>query len=160
VAIDGANRHDSKLLAATLDGLAVLRPDPEEGKQHLCLDKGYDHGFVREEAAGRGYEHHIRRCGEGRSEPHPDGKARHWVVERTISWLNRSRRLLVRWEKRAENYLAFPHLACAQLIVARLGCQDKVFAPVLLRRPARATLLYAIERARQALNSGARTRLA
>jgi putative transposase len=29
------------------------------------------------------------------------------VVERAHSWLNRSRRLLVRWEKKAENYLAF-----------------------------------------------------
>ncbi len=41
VAVDGANRHDSKLLAATLDGIVVLRPEPEEGEQHLCLDKGY-----------------------------------------------------------------------------------------------------------------------
>ncbi|MGI8475847.1 MAG: IS5/IS1182 family transposase, partial [Thermomicrobiales bacterium] len=44
-----------------------------------------------------------------------------WVVERTHSWMNRSRRLLVRWEKKAENYLAFIHLACAQLIFAK--CQ-------------------------------------
>jgi putative transposase len=42
------------------------------------------------------------------------------VVERTHSWLNRSRRLLVRWEKKAENYLAFIHLACAQLVFGKL----------------------------------------
>jgi len=43
------------------------------------------------------------------------------VVERTHSWLNRSRRLLVRWEKKAENYLAFLHLACAQLIFTKVA---------------------------------------
>jgi putative transposase len=40
-------------------------------------------------------------------------------VERTHSWLNRSRRLLVRWEKKTENYVAFIHLACAQLIFSK-----------------------------------------
>jgi putative transposase len=120
VAVDGANRHDSKLLAATLDGIVVLRPHRETGEQHLCLDKGYDFEFVRDEAEARGYVHHIRGRGE-EVQPHPDGKARRWVVERTISWLNRSRRLLVRWEKHARNYLAFIHLACAQLIFAKLG---------------------------------------
>ena len=39
-------------------------------------------------------------------------RARRWVVERTHSWLNRFRRLLVRWEKRAHTYLAMLHLAC------------------------------------------------
>jgi len=120
VAIDGANRNDCKLLAATLDGVAVARPDPGAAAQHLCLDKGYDYGFVREEAQARGYEHHIRTRGEERAEPHPDGKARRWVVERTHSWINRSRRLLVRWEKKAANYLAFVQLACAQLLFAKL----------------------------------------
>ncbi|MGI8474870.1 MAG: IS5/IS1182 family transposase, partial [Thermomicrobiales bacterium] len=46
-------------------------------------------------------------------------RARRWVVERTHSWMNRSRRLLVRWEKKAEHYLAFVQLACAQLIFAK-----------------------------------------
>jgi putative transposase len=42
------------------------------------------------------------------------------VVERTHSWLNRSRRLLVRWEKKVRNYMAFLHLACAQLTFSKL----------------------------------------
>jgi len=41
-------------------------------------------------------------------------------MERTHSWLNRSRRLLIRWEKKVENYLAFLHLACAQLIFHKI----------------------------------------
>lgn len=43
----------------------------------------------------------------------PGYRARRWVVERTHSWLNRFRRLLIRWDKKLENYLALLHLACA-----------------------------------------------
>ncbi len=39
-------------------------------------------------------------------------RARRWVVERTHSWLNRFRRILTRWEKRTDTYLAMLHLAC------------------------------------------------
>lgn len=126
MAVDGANRPDSKLLVATLDGIVVARPVAEDEdcceQQHLCLDAGYDSEVVREEVKARGYEAHIRprdRRHES-EERHPGGKARRWVVERTHSWLNRSRRLLVRWEKKTENYLAFVHLACAQLIFSKL----------------------------------------
>jgi putative transposase len=65
VAVEGANRHDSKLLVATLEGLVVARPAPEEGEgldsqqQHLCLDAAYDSEAVRQELEARGYESHI-----------------------------------------------------------------------------------------------------
>jgi putative transposase len=124
VAVAGANRHDMRLLAATLDGLAIARPAPTaEAPQHLCLDKGYDYDSVREAVAARGYTAHIRGRGEETRErrAHPGGKARRWVVERTHSWLNRARRLLVRWEKRRANYLAFVHLARAQLLFTKLA---------------------------------------
>src|SRR5215217_7520370 len=119
VVVDGANRHDSKLLAATLDGIVVARPLSSERQasqhrlQHLCLAVGYDSERAREEALSRGYEPRIRPSGKEEDERekvhHRGAKARRWVVEQTHSWLNRSRRLLVRWEKRVENYLAFVH---------------------------------------------------
>jgi putative transposase len=124
VVVDGANRHDMKLLAATLDGMAVARPEPTEAApQHLSLDAGYDYDVIRAQVAERGYRAHIRPRGEERAlkEQVPGWRARRWVVERTHSWLNRSRRLLVRWEKRPELYLAFVHLACAQLIFSKLA---------------------------------------
>lgn len=126
IAVEGANRPDSKLLAATLDGIVVARPVAEDEEcceqQHLCLDAGYDSQEVREEVYERGYEAHIRARDKRRESGrhHPEGKARRWVVERTHSWLHRSRRLLVRWEKKTENYMAFVHLACAQLIFSKL----------------------------------------
>ena len=130
VALEGANRHDSRLLVATLDGLVVARPAPEgeedSPEQHLCLDAAYDSEPVRQELEARSYEPHIspaeekKRSERKRARQHPGGRARRWVVERTHSWLNRSRRLLVRWEKKTENYLAFIHLACAQLIFSKI----------------------------------------
>jgi putative transposase len=132
VAVEGANRHDSKLLVATLDGLVVARPAPgEEGAnhhhQHLCLDAAYDSEEVRQELEARGYEAHISPADKKKRSERKEarqhllgGRARRWVVERTHSWLNRSRRLLVRWEKKTENYVAFIHLACAQLIFSKI----------------------------------------
>ncbi len=121
--VDGANRHDSKLLVATLDGIVIARPEPsEDHPQHLCLDAAYDGAPAREEVQARGYIEHIRSRGQEKIEKVqiPGYRARRWVVERTHSWLNRSRRLLVRWEKKTENYLAFLQLACAQLLFAKV----------------------------------------
>jgi transposase len=116
VAIAGANRNDMKLVEATLCQLVIGLDEPtEEAPQHLCLDKGYDYDAVRQTVAEWGYTAHIRRRGEEAQERRtiPGYRARRWVVERTHSWMNRFRRLLIRWEKKADNYLAFVHFACA-----------------------------------------------
>jgi putative transposase len=116
VAVDGANRHDMKLVDATLAALMVKRPEPTVmWPQHLCLDKGYDYEAVRETLEAWGYTAHIRHRGEERQAKGeiPGYRARRWVVERTHSWMNRFRRLLIRWEKKVENYLALLHFACA-----------------------------------------------
>jgi len=115
VAIDGANVHDQKLVTQTFESLPVRRPAPTpRRKQHLCADKGYDAKTIRRSAARRRYVAHIPRKGEDTQRPHRKrGRARRWVVERTHSWTNRARRLLIRWEKKAANYLAFLHLQFA-----------------------------------------------
>jgi hypothetical protein len=51
----------------------------------------------------------------------PGFRARRWVVERTHSWINRFRRLLIRWEKKIENYLAMLHLACSWITFRAAG---------------------------------------
>lgn len=116
LAVDGANRHDSKLLEPTLNAVVVSRPLPSPTDlEHLCLDKGYDYPVTRELAAALGYVLHLRTRGEEIKEKAtiPGYRARRWVVERTHSWMNRFRRILIRWEKKAENYLAMLHFACA-----------------------------------------------
>jgi putative transposase len=60
IVVAGANRHDKKLLAATLDGIVVARPEPsEEARQHLVVDLGYDYESSRSEAESRAYEFHV-----------------------------------------------------------------------------------------------------
>jgi transposase len=115
IAIEGANRHDMKLVTQTLENIVVERPTPTEAEpQGMCLDKGYDYDEVREILKAFGFTAHIRARGEEAKEIAQEAgkKARRWVVERTHSWMNRFRRILVRWEKKPENYLAFLHFAC------------------------------------------------
>ncbi len=106
LAVDGANRHDMKLVEATLKAIVIERPEPTEEKtQNMSMDKGYDYPEVHELVAAWGYTAHIRARGEemAAKEQIPGYRARRWVVERTHSWLNRFRRLLIRWEKKVEN---------------------------------------------------------
>lgn len=118
--VDGANRHDMKLVEASLCSVVQSIEDKRlvhlaagQQEQGLCLDAGYDYDEVREVAQEFGYTTHIRRRGEEQQAKAAGQKARRWVVERTHSWLNRYRRLLVRWEKKGHNYLALLHFACA-----------------------------------------------
>ena len=122
--VAGANRHDMKLVRATIESMVVKRPDPtEEQPQGLCLDKGYDYQEVRETLVEFGFTAHIRSRGEeAQALKQEAGKrARRWVVERSHSWLNRFRRILVRWDKKPEHYLAFLHFACALIAFRAAG---------------------------------------
>jgi putative transposase len=124
LAIEGANRHDKKLVEATLESIPVHRDLPEEGQeQGLCLDKGYDYDDIRELVAEFAFTAHIRARGEEAQALKKEAgyKARRWVVERTHSWMNRFRRILIRWEKKAANYLAQLHFACAWITYRSAG---------------------------------------
>ena len=112
--IEGANRNDHKLMRPTLEAIPIKRPKPTRRQpQHLCLDKGFDYDEPRALAAEFGFTLHLRTRGEEvRAKRHARAKARRWVVERTHSWLNRFRSILIRWTKKPANYLALLHLAC------------------------------------------------
>jgi putative transposase len=87
------------------------------------MDKGYDYADVRQLVENWGYTAHIKSRGEEESarKNAPGYRARRWVCERTHSWLNRFRRLLIRWEKNTENYLALVHFACAWITYNAAG---------------------------------------
>ena len=122
--IEGANRHDMKLVRLTLESIPIERPQPiEEEAQNLCLDAGYDYDEVREIVREFGYTAHIRPRGEEAQAIKREAgfKARRWVVERTHSWMNRFRRILIRWEKKAENYFALLHFVCGIIAFQQTG---------------------------------------
>jgi len=124
LAIEGANRHDMRLVEPTLQSIPVARPRPtRKTPQGLCLDKGYDYEEVRNLVRQFGYTAHIRARGEeAQAITRQAGfKARRWVVERTHSWMNRFRRILIRWEKIPENYLAMLHVVCAVITLRCAG---------------------------------------
>ena len=125
----GANVHDTKLLADTLDAIILERPRPTpEDPQHLCLDKGYDNPTGHHAAAERNYTAHIRRIGEEKLDEAKNKTcpARRWVVERTLAWLSKCRAILVRYDKNWKNYLGLIQLACALFWFRRL-CVLKEF---------------------------------
>jgi putative transposase len=139
VVIAGANRTDMKLVDATLDALVIARPTPTAAQpQGVCLDKGYDYDAVRDQLDARGYTPHIRCVGEDRAAAasarrHAEAsdatwRPRRWVVERLQSWLNRSRRLVIRWERLKATYTAFVHLACALICFQQCDHYRTVFA--------------------------------
>jgi transposase len=115
VAVEGANVPDQKLVTETLDAIPIERPEPTlQAPHHLCLDKGYAGEPVDRQVRQRGYTPHVpRKANESPKPKHRRGKARRWKVERTHSWLNRARRLLIRWEQKAANYLGLLHFQFA-----------------------------------------------
>ncbi len=113
-----------KLVRATIESLVALRPEATEQEPHgMCLDKGYDYDAVREVLEDFGFTAHIKARGEEAKELKAEAgkRARRWVVERSHSWMNRFRRILVRWDKKPENYLAFLHFACALISFRAAG---------------------------------------
>jgi transposase len=47
-------------------------------------------------------------------------RKRRWKIERLFAWFHNYRRLVVRWERKAENYMAFLHVACAMILLRHL----------------------------------------
>ena len=130
VVIAGANQVDFKLVEQTLDALVVKRPEaaPPGAAQTtvkfgLCLDKGYAYAEVYDLLEEKGYEAHIRPWDEDALllKRDPEKKPRRWVVERTHSWMNRFRALLIRWQKGADSFLGLVQLACAIITFKQAG---------------------------------------
>ena len=111
--LTGANRHDAMVFEALLDAIPPIttpagrrRKRPEKGH----ADKAYDIPRCRQALTRRHIRVRIARKGIDSSER----LGRHrWIVERTLAWLNRFRRLTVRYERRADIHQAFLTLGCA-----------------------------------------------
>ena len=89
--MDGANRHDMQLVRAIVAEFGFTAHSTARGEEAKAL------------------------------KPEAGKRARRWVVERSHSWLNRFRRILVRWDKKPENYIAFLHFACALIAFRAAG---------------------------------------
>ena len=109
-----ASRHDSPLLAPTLDKLTGLGPLPDDIRVHL--DAGYDSQATRTELAGRGMTGQIAHKGEKA----PIQASGRWQVERTNAWHNAFNRLQRCYERRETVIDAYFDLADAVITVRSL----------------------------------------
>ena len=142
ITVDGANRHDMKMTKATLQSIVVCRPHNHHHHHHHHLQQIPNNNtsvltrvmttlkytsylknmvipfmFAREEE--KTYNNGNKK--KKRRRRIPKYRARRWVVERTHSWMNRFRRLLIRWEKKEDNYIAILHFVCAWITYKRGG---------------------------------------
>lgn len=110
--LTGANRHDSVVFEDILDAVPPIKqPNGRRRKRpdKLHADKAYDIPRCRRALSRRRIRVRIARKGVDSSER----LGRHrWVIERTLAWLNRYRRLTIRYERRADIHQAFLTLGC------------------------------------------------
>src|SRR6267154_2067745 len=111
--LTAANRHDITQLLPLVDAIPPLRGCPGRPVRKPDLiqgDRAYDSQPHRDGLRRRGIDSQLAK----RRTPHGSGLGRtRWVVERTLAWLHRFRRLNLRYERRPCVHEAFPTLACA-----------------------------------------------
>jgi transposase len=119
VLISAANVHDSQLLVPLLDSLAPVRSArgrPRHRPTKLHADKAYDIPALRAEIRRRGITVRIAR----KAIESTERLGRHrWIVEACLSWLLNNRRLVRRYERKADHFQAFADLACVLLSYRR-----------------------------------------
>jgi len=119
--ITSANTNEITVVMDVLNAPIVPRPKTKYPVQHLCADKAYDSEPLRMKLRRRNIQPHLRKRNFGRESPPPPLEAkkypaRHWVVERTLSWQNDFRSLRVRWAKKSSNWLALIYFACTLIL--------------------------------------------
>ncbi len=119
ITIASASPHEVTLVEATLN--ASFLPD---NPQRLIGDAAYDSDPLDRALAACEIELIASHRGN-RINLTQDGRPlrryrRRWRVERLFAWLQNSRRLVTRYERRSGNYLGFLHLACAIILLRHL----------------------------------------
>jgi putative transposase len=112
------------LVRETLESIPVERPAPTAASpQGMCLDNGYNYAEPKEIVAEFGFTAHLppKKDEAQALKRKARQKARRWVVERTHSWMNRFRGILIRWCKKPENYIAMLHFAFAIITYRAAG---------------------------------------
>ena len=119
--LTGGNRNDVTQLIPLLDKVPAVRGlvgRPRFRPETVVCDRGYDHDSHRRLVRERGITPIIAR----RKTEHGSGLGRaRWVVERTFAWLHHLKRLLVRYDRRAEIHEALLALGCCLVCFRRLA---------------------------------------
>ena len=126
VHLEKAAPSEVTLVEATLANVKVKTGKRERGQpKRLIGDKGYDSNTIRALLVKRGIEPIIPARSNNTVATHQDGRKmrrykRRWIIERSNSWLQTFRRLVVRYERSEKIYAALVHLACALITLKRV----------------------------------------
>jgi transposase len=118
--LTGGNRNDVTQLIPLLERIPPVRGKvgrPRKRPDRVTADRGYDHDKYRRELRRRRVKPEIARL---RSEHGSGLGCYRWVVERSFAWLHQFKRLLVRYDRRAEIHEAFLALGCCLVCFRRL----------------------------------------
>ena len=118
--LTGGNRNDITQLIPLVERVPPVRGKvgrPRQRPDRVTADRAYDHRPQRRQLRARGITPEIARRKTG----HGSGLGRfRWVIERTFAWLHQFKRLLVRYDRRAEIHEAFLALGCCLICSRRL----------------------------------------
>jgi transposase len=120
-AIDGANRHDVRMLEPTLDDVKAVGYFADIGCLHL--DRGYDSGAVRQRLVNAGvteFTIQLRGTKDKTLKKQPVRLGLRWIVEATNSWLSNYGQLRRSTDRRSRHRHAALCLATTVLIIGRL----------------------------------------
>jgi transposase len=113
VMLTASNVHDSMVLEDLIDGIEPIkrpRGRPRKRPEKLHADKAYDDKKCARALRKRGIKRRIARKGVESSKK----LGRHrWIVERTLAWIAKYRRLTIRYERRDDMHEAFLSLGCS-----------------------------------------------
>ena len=118
ICIESASPHEVRLVAKTLDSRFI-----PELPDRMIGDKAYDSdGLDQRLAQEYGVELIAPNRGNRKRENPQDGRPlrryrRRWTIERLFAWLQNFRRIPIRYEHHASNYLGFLHLACIVILL-------------------------------------------
>lgn len=119
ICIESASPHEVKLVQQT--AAEMLIPD---APKHLIGDAAYDSDGLDQALADCGVNmiapNRANRHNQTQDRRHLRRYRRRWKIERLFAWLQNFRRLVTRYERRAENFLGMLHLACALILLRRL----------------------------------------
>ena len=117
VSTHAANHHEVRLVQLSFD-FYMIEAKPE----NLIGDRAYDSDKLDAQLKQDGIEMIAPHRSNRTLRKTQDGRrlrryARRWIVERFFAWIQWQRRLLVRWEYYAENFLGFVQLACMVILL-------------------------------------------
>ena len=119
ICVESATPHEVKLATSTV--VQMLVPD---APQNLIGDNAYDSDKLDAELGYYGIEviapHRTNRRVKTQDERRLRRYRRRWKIERLFAWLQNFRRIVVRYERHAENFLGMLHLACCLILLRHL----------------------------------------